>query len=425
MPKIRLKYGKSHVSFDYDENRFTVLGKPETRAALSDVEIGERLDNPIESKQLEEIVQLGESVLIVVPDATRQTASGQIVNLIVRRLIANGTMPFDIRIIFATGIHRRVTDAEKQTILTQFIAQRIKTLDHNARDLAQIVRLGETASGIPIELNRALIEHDRVIIVGGISFHYFAGFTGGRKLICPGLASTRTVSETHRLAFDCETKSRREAVGAGLLNGNAVHEAFTEVVEKVPPHFAVNAIVDDKGEAVDLFGGDWRVAHKKACEFYAARHTIEIAEKRELVIISCGGFPHDTNMIQAHKALETASQACTEGGTIIFLAECSEGTGRRDFLDWFAADDSERLAEKLCKNYQVNGQTAWSLLRKAERFNIRIVTSLPESETRLMRVSKRGDFNGALSGVIENTKGYILPFGAKFLIKITRDSAVV
>lgn len=425
MPTINLAYGKSVINFAFDANQFEILGKAEGKPALTDVEIGERLDSPVESKQLEEIVQPGESVLIVVPDATRQTASASIVNLIVRRLIANGTMPFDIRIIFATGIHRSVTDAEKQIILTPFIAQRIKTLDHNSRDLAQIVRLGETASGIPIELNRALLEHDRVIIVGGISFHYFAGFTGGRKMICPGLASTRTVSETHRLAFDCETKSRREAVGAGLLNGNAVHEAFIEVARKVPPHFAVNTIVNDKGEAVDLFSGDWRAAHEKACEFYAARHTIEIAEKRDLVIVSCGGFPHDTNMIQAHKALETASQACADGGTIIFLAECADGTGRRDFLDWFAADDSERLAEKLCENYQVNGQTAWSLLRKTERFDIQIVTSLPESDTRLMRMSKRGDFNGALSGIIENMKGYILPFGAKFLVKTSSDSAVV
>jgi nickel-dependent lactate racemase len=424
MPTINLAYGKSRINFAFDENQFEILGKAESRSVLTDVEIGERLDSPIRSKQLEEIVRSGETVLIVVPDATRQTASGQIVNLIVRRLIASGTMPFDIRIIFATGIHRRVTDAEKQTILTPFIAQRIKTLDHNPRDLAQIVRLGDAASGIPIELNRALLEHDRVIIVGGVSFHYFAGFTGGRKLICPGLASTRTVSETHRLAFDCTTKSRREAVGAGLLNGNAVHEAFTEVVEKIPPHFAVDTIVNDKGEAVDLFCGDWHTAHERACEFYAARHTVGIAEKRDLVIVSCGGFPHDTNMIQAHKALETAAQACADGGTIVFLAECGEGIGRRDFLDWFAAENSERLAEKLCENYQVNGQTAWSLLRKTEKFNVRIVTSLAESETRLMRMSKRGDFNAALLEVYENTKGYILPFGAKFLIKIDTDSAV-
>jgi nickel-dependent lactate racemase len=416
MPTINLAYGKSAIYFTFDANQFEILGKAEGKRALTDVEIGERLDSPIESKQLEEIVQPGESVLIVVPDATRQTASGQIVNLIVRRLIANGTMPFDIRIIFATGIHRRVTEAEKQTILTPFIAQRIKTLDHNPRDLAQIVRLGETASGIPIELNRALLEHDRVIIVGGISFHYFAGFTGGRKLICPGLASTRAIAATHRLAFDCEAKSRRGGVDLGTLKGNTVHEAFMETVGKLPPHFAVNTIVNDAGEAVDLFCGDWKNSHERACELYAARHTIEIAEKRDLVIASCGGSPHDINLIQAHKAVETAARACADGGAIILLAECSEGLGRTDFLDWFAAENSQRLAEKLCESYQVNGQTAWNLLRRAERFDIQIVTSLSENETRPMRLRKARDFEAALTKVDSGKKGYILPSGAKFLI---------
>ena len=104
---------------------------------------------------------------------------GQIVNLVVRRLIANGTAAHEIRIIFATGIHRKVTEAEKAAILTPFIAQRIKTLDHDPRDLMQLVTLGSTSGGIPIELNRALVDHDHVVLVGGVSFHYFAGFTGG------------------------------------------------------------------------------------------------------------------------------------------------------------------------------------------------------------------------------------------------------
>jgi nickel-dependent lactate racemase len=417
MPNIQLRYGKTHIPFDYDETRFRVLGNEKRNEPLSDVEIGDRLDNPFDSKPLEEIVNEGETVLIVVPDATRQTASGQIVNLVVRRLIANGTPAHDIRIIFATGIHRKVTEEEKREILTPFIAQRIKTLDHNARDLVQLLKLGETAGGIPIELNRALALHDRVIIVGGVTFHYFAGFTGGRKLICPGLASSRTINETHRLAFDCETKSRRAGVGPGLLKGNPVHEAFTAVVEKINPAFSINTIVNDAGEAVDLFCGDWRTAHEKACEVYASENTFEIAEKRELVVVSCGGFPHDINLIQAHKALETAANACADGGTIIFLAECADGLGRKDFLNWFEAENAEKLAEKLCASYQVNGQTAWSLLKKAERFDVRIITSLPETETRPMRLQKARSSDEILSGIDENKKGYILPFGAKFLIK--------
>ena len=415
MPNIELKYGKSAISFDYDANCFDILENERQIAQLSDAETGAKLDNPINSKPLEEIINQGESVLIVVPDATRQTASGQIVNLLVRRLIANGTMPFDIRIIFATGIHRRVSEAEAQTILTPFIAQRIKTLNHNARDLAQIVRLGETSGGIPIELNRALVEHDRVIIVGGISYHYFAGFTGGRKLICPGLASSRTISETHHLAFDCQTKSRRRGVDTGVLDGNAVHQAFVEVVKKLPPSFSVNAIVNERGEAVDVFCGDWISSHRAACESYALQHTIEIAEKRDLVIASCGGFPHDINMIQAHKALDMASRVCNDGGRIILLAECVDGLGKKDFLLWFEAENSNALAEKLCANYQVNGQTAWSLLTKAERFDIKIITSLPESETRPMNLQKARSLDEALSGIDKTVKGYVLPFGAKFL----------
>ena len=417
MSEIKLPYGKTFINFNFDSAQFEVLGGAQSDAALTDAEIGVKLDEPIDSPKIEEIVGAGESVLIVVPDATRQTASGQIVNLLVRRLIANGTMPFDIRVIFATGIHRKVTEAEKEVILTPFINQRVKTLDHNPRDLAQLVDFGETSGGIPIQLNRALTEHDHIIIVGGISFHYFAGFTGGRKLICPGLASSRTISATHKLAFDCETTSRREGVETGVLDGNAVHEAFVEVVEQVPPSFSINTIVNENGEAVDLFCGDWISAHRAACEFYAARHTVEIGEKRDLVIVSCGGFPHDINLIQAHKALDTAARACSDGGKIIWLAECADGLGRNDFLSWFEAEDSKKLAEKLCEKYQVNGQTAWNLLRKAEKFDVRILTSLPEIETRLMRLHKARSFDEILAEIDENSKGYMLPFGAKFLIK--------
>lgn len=413
MSEIHLKYGHTTIPFVYDEDRFEILGNPVSAPALTDAEIGEKLDNPIDSKRLEEIVGPGETVLIVVPDATRQTASGQIVNLLVRRLIANGTTPSEIKIIFATGIHRRVTEAEKQQILTPFIAQRINTLDHRPQDPLKIFRVGETSGRIPIELNWVLTEFDRVILTGGVTFHYFAGFTGGRKLICPGLASARTISETHKLAFDCEKKDRREGVDTGLLDGNAVHEVFMEAVAKINPAFAINTIVNDAGEAVDLYCGNWITSHRKACEVYAAANTINISEKRDLVIASCGGYPHDINMIQAHKALEAASHACNEGGSIVLLAECPDGLGRDDFLDWFEAEDSKNLAERLCESYQVNGQTAWSLLRKAEKFNVGVITSLGRHDLGAMRLRKVDSINEL---IVNGRASFILPVGSKVLL---------
>ncbi len=412
--RIPLGYGKTEIDFEYDPDQFQILGTEDSLIPLSDRQIGEKLDNPI-GKNFEETIKPGETILIVVPDATREIGCGQIINLLVRRLIANGTMPFSINIIFATGLHRKVTEAEKSSILTPFIFQRIKTLDHDAKDLMQFMRLGETTGGIPVELNRKLTEYDHIILIGGINFHYFAGFTGGRKLICPGLASARTISETHKLAFDFERKTRRAGVGIARLAGNPVHEAFVEAVSMAPPSFSINTIVNKRGKIIDLVAGDYRTSHEKACSAYAQANTIRISEKRDVVVVSCGGFPYDLNMIQAHKALEAAANACRDGGTIIFLAKCENGLGRDDFVDWFVSENSKKLAERLCEHYQVNGQTAWSLLKKAEKFEIKIFTYLPKETTEKMRMIKIEDISKEIT---DSKGGYILPYGAKIKIEI-------
>jgi lactate racemase len=416
MPQIRLKYGRTVVPFDYDEGRFDVLGGDESSAPLTDVEIGERFDSPIGSEPLEETIAPGDSVLLVVPDATRQTGCGQIVNLLVRRLIASGVAPFDIAIIFATGIHRVVTDAEKELILTPFIVQRIKTINHGPRDLMQIVTVGQTSGGIPVELNRALTGYDHVVLIGGVNFHYFAGFTGGRKLICPGLASSKTISATHKLAFDCETGQRRSGVGTGLLDGNAVHEAFAEAASMIESVFCISAIVNEAGQVAELYCGDLIASHRVACEAFAATHTVRIPEKRGLVVASCGGWPHDINMIQTHKALEAAAGACSDGGTIILLAECADGLGRPDFIDWFEAADSRELAARLCEKYQVNGQTAWSLLRKTERFDVRVVSSLEKEPLSRMGLRKIEDSVEKAAETAMVSRGYLIPNAAKVLV---------
>lgn len=417
MTSIDLKIGSGSFTFEYDPQRFDVLAAEGSSAPLTDAQINQRIEQPIDTPPLEELVEPGETVLICVPDATRSTGAGQIVNLIVRRLIANGTAPGDISIIFATGIHRKVTDEEKTSIVTPFIAQRIKLLDHDPRDLAQLVHVGETSGGIRVELNRAVVESGKVILVGGVSFHYFAGFTGGRKLVCPGLASARTVAATHKLAFDCETLSRREGVDTGLLDGNAVHEAFIEAVKFVDPAFAVNTIVNDAGDVVDLTCGHWNSSHRAAVEKYSSDHTVEITEKRDLVVASCGGSPHDINMIQAHKTMDAASRACNEGGTLLILAECADGLGRDDFLSWFDVADSGELAKRLCEKYQVNGQTAWNLLRLAETININIVADLPEDVIAKMRLKRIMPDAAAQMIKAATTSGFIIPDGAKLNIR--------
>lgn len=420
---VQLGYGRDSLSFAFDETRFQILaGNAPGERPLTDVEMGEALSAPIESPPLDDLFSAGDSVLIVVSDATRATASAQIINLLVRRLIQNGVSPADLAIIFATGIHRAVTPAEKIELLTPFIAQRVKTIDHAAYDPSGMVLLGTTRCGTPVEVNRALKDFNHVVLTGAIGFHYFAGFTGGRKSICPGLASARTIEATHKAALDFETGGRRAGVGAGLLDGNAVHEECERVAAMIEPRFSINSVVDDRGRAVGIYAGDWRAAHAHGCKEYLVNHSVTIAETRDVVIVSCGGSPYDINLIQAHKALDMAAHACTDGGTIVLLAECRDGLGQPDFLKWFEEKNSHALAARLRDAYEVNGQTAWSLLTKAERFRIYLVSELPDEDVRRMRMTPARSLTDVLDQINRETEGYIMPRGPALLPRLAPAS---
>jgi lactate racemase len=416
MSEIKLGYGRGAVSFTYDDARFRVLGtEAQDVRPLTDAEIGAAIDAPVDSPALEEIISPGDSVLVVVSDATRASGSAQVVNLLVRRLIESGVSPIDINIIFATGIHRAVTLAEKRELLTPFIVQRIKTIDHDAYDDSSMIRLGATQRGTPIEINRALHKHDHVILTGAINFHYFAGFTGGRKSICPGLASAQTIEATHMLALDFEQGGRRGGVGTGLLEGNAVHEECERVAAEVSPSFLINAVVDERGRVVRIYAGDWRAAFRHGCAEYMSEHSIKIEEKREVVVASCGGSPWDINLIQAHKSLDMAAHACVEGGDILLLAECAEGLGRADFLKWFDAPDSSVLESRLRERYEVSGQTAWSLLVKAEKFRVHLVSELRDEDVRQMLMRPARTIDEALARIPQNAQGYVMPRASSLL----------
>lgn len=414
MTRIELAYGRRSLEFSFDEARFSVLTNDHRNSPLSDFEIGAAIDAPIGCAPIDELLARDDSVLIVASDATRATASAQVVNLLVRRLLQAGVSPARMAVIFATGIHRPVTEKEKVELLTPFIVQRLPVLAHDAYDRTKLTTFGTTESGVTVELNAALKEFSRVFLTGGVTFHYFAGFTGGRKSICPGLASAKTIEATHMLALDFQTGGRRAGVRTGVLDGNAVHQECERVAALVAPAFSINTIVNDKKQPTKMFCGDWQLAHRSACDYYVDRYSVRIPSKRDVVVVSSGGFPHDINLIQAHKALDMAALACNEGGTIVLLAECSDGLGRPDFLKWFDESDARALAARLVNGYEVNGQTAWALLTKAERFRVFLVSELPPADVRRMRMVPVRTIEEALEQA-ESGDGFIMPRGAAVL----------
>jgi nickel-dependent lactate racemase len=418
MTQIELAYGRRSFEFTFDGARFSVIDTNRIpKTPLKDYEVGVAIDDPIACPPVDELVSSDDSILIVVSDATRATASAQVVNLLVRRLVQSGVSPARMAVIFATGIHRPVTEKEQVELLTPFIVQRLRILTHDAYDQTKLSTFGKTASGVNVELNSALREFSRVFLTGGVTFHYFGGFTGGRKSVCPGLASAKTIEATHMLALDFETGGRKAGVRTGALDGNAVHEECERVASMVAPAFSINTIVNEQKQATRLYCGDWQVAHRTACDYYLDHYSVPVPSKRDVVIVSSGGFPHDINMIQAHKALDMAAHACNDGGTIILLAECSDGLGRPDFLKWFAESDSRALAARLVNGYEVNGQTAWALLTKAERYRVCLLSELPHEDVRRMRMVPVRTIEEALEQA-GSEDGFIMPRGAAMLPRI-------
>jgi nickel-dependent lactate racemase len=331
------------------------------------------------------------------------------------RLRGRGVAPERISCLVGGGIHRPPTEEEIRCLLGEELAARIEVHAHHASDPAECVTLGVTSRGTPVALNRRLLETDHVVVVGGITFHYFAGFSGGRKGVLPGCAAEPSIQRNHKLSFDERTLDKRAGVTSGRLEGNPVHEDMVEAASLLNPSFLVNTVLNGAGEIAAAYAGHWRDAHLHGCAQYAAAHTVPVNERRPLVIVSAGGHPRDLNLIQSHKAMEHASHLLTEGGTMIALAECPQGLGRDDFLDWFVPGGSRATALKLMENYKVNGQTAWGLRRKAERFRLLLVSNLDDEVVRHMGLEPHRSLASALAAAETDAPGFIVPSGLSTL----------
>lgn len=408
---VILRYGAQAFPLRFDPQQLTIL-KPQDAAAqeVSDEAIVALLDNPTHGPGLSEVVHSHDQVVIVVPDATRAAGANRVTPLLVDYLNRCGISDKQISVLIGGGIHRPPTVAEIHSIVGSDVSRRLAVYPHDANDEAMLVSLGRTTRGTPVALNRRLVEADHVIVIGAISFHYIAGFSGGRKAILPGCAAERSIKANHLLSFDLESLNKREGIASASLDGNIVHQDMLEAVTMLGPSFLVNTVLNSENEIVSVYTGHWRDAHRQGCDEYALSHTVSVNERRPLVITSVGGAPRDINLIQSHKAMEHAAAVLEEGGTLIVLAECANGLGRDDFLDWFPPGGSRATVLKLVENYKINGQTAWGLRRKAERFRILLVSALEDSVVRQMGLEPVPSLEAALATAGEKS-GYIVPYG--------------
>ena len=197
----------------------------------------------------------GEKVTIVTSDITRYTGSEVYLPLLVERLNGIGIPDQDIEVIIALGIHRTQTEAEHRKIMGSLFG-RIRVSDHECDDPGKLVNLGRTSSGLEVEINRKVVESDRLILTGTIGFHYFAGFGGGRKSILPGVASRKSCMASHFAVLNPgEGTGRNPRAATGVIEGNPVHRAMDEACAMIPPAFILNTVLSPEKRIIAAFAG--------------------------------------------------------------------------------------------------------------------------------------------------------------------------
>jgi nickel-dependent lactate racemase len=316
--KLKLDYGTTGLMADFPDQA-TVIEPvyvppvPDPLATLI-----KALRSPIGSRPLRELVRPGQSIAISVCDITRAQPRRLMLEALFSELPE--TRPQDVTIFIATGTHRRNNEAEIERMIGREFARSCGILCHDARDTAALAHVGDTASGVRVLLNREWVSSGFKITTGFVEPHFFAGFSGGPKMVAPGLAGLDTVMTLHNAARIGHPKATW-----GITHGNPVHDDVRAISRMTGVDFAFDVTLNRDQQITAAFAGELFQEHAAACELARQNAMRGVDQPFDIVVTTNSGYPLDQNLYQAVKGMSAAAQVVKTGGTIICAAECRDG----------------------------------------------------------------------------------------------------
>ena len=317
--RVRLAYGRDGLAVDLPDERTTVI-EPTFVPGLPDAEgaIRTALRNPLGTPPLRQIVKANQSVAISVCDITRAMPSKTLLPILLGEL--RHVPPENITILIATGTHRENTDEELTQMLGADILKGYTIVNHNSFDDGSLETIGSTQSGIEVRLNRRWVESDIRITTGFVEPHLFAGFSGGPKMVAPGLAGFPTIMRLH----DAEMIGSPNARFA-ITEGNPIHDAIREIARMSGVDFSVDVTTNREQRITSVYAGELFAVHRAACAVAERLAMQPVNAAFDVVLTTNSGYPLDQNLYQAVKGMSAAAQVVRDGGRIICAAECLEG----------------------------------------------------------------------------------------------------
>ncbi len=371
--RVTLDYGRTGLPVDLPDHTIGPLAiRPASPLAEPQAAIEAAIRNPVGTKPLREIAQGRKNACILICDITRPVPNRLILPPLLRTLEEQGIARKDILILVATGLHRPNEGTELEEMVGPEIVANYRIENHHGKNLSEHAYLGTTPRGVPVYLDRRYVEADLKITTGLIEPHLMAGYSGGRKVICPGIAALETVRVWHGPAFLEHPKA-----DCGILEGNPVHEENTRIAQMAGCDFIVNVCIDGQRRITWVGAGDMIEAWLEGVRFCEQVVKVTLPEPVDIVVTSSAGYPLDTTWYQAVKGLTGALPIVKQGGTIIMAASLSEGLGSPEFQHLMRENPDLKAFKQriLGKDYFVMDQWQLEELAKVcERCKVKVVS---------------------------------------------------
>ena len=387
MKEILFPYGKEKISYTFGDELSALL-EPSINEYVPEADGAElvrrAMAEPIASSRLSELARGKQRVVIIASDHTRPVPSKLIIPPMLRE-IRDGNPDADITILIATGCHRSTTKDELVQKFGEDIVRNEKIYIHDCDERDMLVNIGTLPSGGECEINRLAYEADLLVSEGFIEPHFFAGFSGGRKSVLPGIAGRKTVLANHCSEFIDHPRAR-----TGILEGNPIHGDMLWAAKTAKLAYVVNVILDSEKKVIYAVAGEVEAAHKKGTDFLLSLCGAKAVES-DIVITTNGGYPLDQNMYQAVKGMTAAEATVKRGGVIIMLAESGDGIGGDHFYHQLAdePDISKTMAEFLSRGRAETVPDQWQtqiLLRILGHASVIYVSKMPDSTVEEMHM---------------------------------------
>lgn len=424
MAKIKVPYNKQMLEIEIDDKNIAGILESkaeEYKSGGTQEELVElALNNPIGSASIEELVKGKKDMVIITSDHTRPVPSKVTMPILLRRIRAVNP-GIDITILIATGFHRPTTHEELVNKMGEEIVRNEKIIVHDAFDDSAMVKLGTLPSGGELIINRLAVETELLIAEGFIEAHFFAGFSGGRKSVLPGIASATTVMANHCGEFIASPNAR-----TGVLVNNPIHMDMLYAAEKSKLAFILNVVINSEKKVIKAFAGHSEKAHLKGCEFVMELSKVDKIPA-DIAISSNGGYPLDQNIYQSVKGMTAAEATCIDGGVIIMVSACNDGHGGQSFYDNMAQAKTPReLLDRIAKvprNETVPDQWEFQILaRMLDKYTVIMVTDMCDPlMIKDMHMEHASSFEEALKRAYEikgsDAKVVVIPDGVSVIVR--------